>query len=398
LRRRLKIAFVNVYFTPFMVGGAEWYVYNMSRELTRMGHEVHVFTADTYNGVKAKPEETLEGVRVHRLPLKLDLTYRLKVWNGLGEALEAGGFDIIHTCDYAQPHSRIATKVGKKTGIPVVLTVFDVHSMIPRAWYKQAPMKVMEGRLGRDTLLDADMILVRAPELIPPLVDLGARKEKIIVTPSGIRDESLGAFDGGEFLRNYNITGRPVVLYLGRLNPLKGPQYLIRAAPTIVREYPDATFLFVGPEQSGYSGSLRALASNLGVDSHVHFLGPIYDLQKKMQAYASCDVFVLPTAFEGTSQAIFEAMAQGKPVVATRVGGIPSQIDDGREGFLVEYADSGALASKVLEVLKTPGLAAEMGARGRQRVEAHRYSVLSSKLVQIYEQMLSSPRELERVA
>jgi glycosyltransferase involved in cell wall biosynthesis len=273
-----------------------------------------------------------------------------------------------------------------------VLTVFDVHSMIPRIWYKQIPMKVMEGYLGRDTLAGADRILVRAPMLAPRLLELGGTEDRILVTPSGIRDNSLGVFDGAAFRKKHGVKGAPLILYLGRLNPLKGPQYLLDAAPSILKEFPDASFVFVGPDQSKYTKSLEAQAAKLGIGSHVHFLGPIYDFEEKMQAYASCSVFVLPTAFEGTSQAIFEAMAQGKPVVATRVGGIPSQIDDGVEGFLVEHADPRALAAKVIEVLKTPGLAVEMGKKGKQRVEAHRYSVLASNLVKIYEQVSKDGR------
>jgi glycosyltransferase involved in cell wall biosynthesis len=383
----LKIAQVNVFFYPFMVGGAEWYVYNISRELTKMGHEVHVFTADSYNGTKAKHDEVVEGITVHRLPLKVDLTYRVKVWTGLEEVLAKGSFDIIHTYDYAQPHSKVAIRAGKKAKVGTVLTVFDVHSMIPRIWYKQLPMKMMEGYLGRDTLAGADRILVRAPMLAPRLLELGGTEDRILVTPSGIRDNSLGVFDGAAFRRKHDVKGAPLILYLGRLNPLKGPQYLLDAAPSILKEFPDASFVFVGPDQSKYTKSLEARAAKLGIGSHVRFLGPIYDFEEKMQAYASCSVFVLPTAFEGTSQAIFEAMAQGKPVVATRVGGIPSQVDDGVEGFLVEHADSRALAAKVIEVLKTPGLASEMGKKGKQRVEAHRYSVLASNLVKIYEQV-----------
>jgi glycosyltransferase involved in cell wall biosynthesis len=375
-----------------MVGGAEWYVYNTSKELSKMGHDVHVFTADRYNGTKAEPEQIIDGVTVHRLPLRIDWTYRLKVWNGLEKALTEGSFDVIHTYDYAQPHSKVAIRAGNKAHVGTVLTVFDVHSMIPRTWYKQVPMRMMERYLGRDTLAGADRVLVRAPSLIPRLLELGAEKDRIVVTPSGIRDESLGVFDGSKFRMKHNIQGEPLILYLGRMNPLKGPQYLLDAAPAILKEFPDASFAFVGPDQSGYAESLRARAAKLGVGPHVHFTGPIYDFDEKMEAYASCQVFALPTAFEGTSQSIFEAMAQGKPVVATRVGGIPSQVTDGQEGFLVEYSDSRALAQKVIAVLKTPGLASEMGNKGRERVRAHRYSVLTANLAQIYQQVLEDGR------
>ncbi len=97
-----------------------------------------------------------------------------------------------------------------------------------------------------------------------------------------------------------------------------------------------------------------------------------------MQAYAACQVFVLPTAYEGTSQAIFEAMSQGKPVVATRVGGVPYQITDGEEGYLVEHGDVNMLATRIEEVLSDQSLAAEMGRKGRERVRSNRYSVLAT--------------------
>jgi glycosyltransferase involved in cell wall biosynthesis len=380
----LKIAQVNVFFQPFMVGGAEWYVYNISRELTRMGHDVHVFTADRYNGKTADQSETIDGISVHRLHLKIDWSYRMKIWDGLAEALHGGAFDVIHTYDYAQPHSAVALGAAKKAGCRSALTVFDIHSMIPRVWYKQYPMKLMEDYLARRTLPRTDRILVRAPNLIQPLIELGGERDRILVTPSGIRDDSLGDFDGESFLRKYKIDGSPVILYLGRLNPLKGPQYLLDAAPKILSSFPDSQFVFVGPDQSGYGEILRTQASKHGVESHTHFVGPIYDFNEKMQAYASCDVFALPTAYEGTSQAIFEAMAQGKPVVASNVGGIPSQISDGAEGFLVDYGSSEQLTTRIVQILGDKSSATKMGQKGRQRVMDHRYSILASRLAAIY--------------
>lgn len=383
----MKIAQVNVFFNPFMVGGAEWYVYNISRELVKQGHEMHVFTADRCDGIRAEPSEVVDGINVHRLPLRIDWTYRVKLWEGLDKALLNGSFDVIHTYDYAQPHSAVAIKAAKKANSRSALTVFDVHSMIPRIWYKQFPMRMMENYLGKRTLPGADKVLVRAPNLIPPLLELGGRADSMIVTPSGIRDDSLGEFEGRRFTEKYNIRGSPVILYLGRLNHLKGPQHLLEAAPSILKGFPEASFVFVGPDQSGYGEALRSQAARLGIDTHVHLLGPIYDFQEKMQAFASCQVFVLPTAYEGTSQAIFEAMAQGKPVVATRVGGIPYQITDGSEGFLVDFGNPTQLASRVRDVLSSPDLAAEMGRRGRERVMANRYSLLVANLVKIYEGM-----------
>jgi glycosyltransferase involved in cell wall biosynthesis len=370
-----------------MVGGAEWYVYNVSRELVKKGHEVHVFTANRYDGRTAPSSETVDGIMVHRVPLKIDWSYRMKVWNGLYETLTTQHFDAIHTYDYAQPHSAVAIKAGKDSGTGTVLTVFDIHSMIPRVWYRQIPMKLMERYMARRTLSRASRVLVRAPNLVDPLLEMGAAAGKIQVTSSGIRDESLGDFDGAGFRKKHGVDGSPVVLYVGRLNPLKGPQYLLECAPNVLRKFPSAQFVFVGPDQSGFREVMETRAAKLGIESHVRLLGPIFDFSEKMAAYASCDVFALPTSYEGTSQSIFEAMAQARPVVATKVGGIPYQLTDRVEGRLVPYPDVAALCSAILGVLGNTKLAAEMGKNGRERVRSQRYSILTADLEGIYQEV-----------
>lgn len=371
------------------MGGAEWYVYNMSRRLVKMGHEVHVFTAEKYLDKAAPKKEEVEGIKVHRVPFKIDFSYRLKVWKGLADEIEKEGkFDLIHTYDYAQSHSNTALKVAKRQGTPCVITVFDIHSMIPRPFYKQIPIKLFEKFFAKKILTSADRLLVRASSLIEPLNRIGVPSDKIIVTPSGINEESLGAFDGSNFLKEYGIKGSPVILFLGRLNPLKGPQHILKVAPAVLKQFPDAEFVFVGPDQQGYEKNLRAEAKAEGIQDRVHFTGPIYDFQKKMQAYSSCDLFVLPTSYEGTSQAIFEAMSQAKPIISTNAGGIPSQIEHGKEGILLKYGDLNALKEAVTNLLTNRDHAASLGSAAQMKVRSFTYPELATKLVKIYEQCL----------
>ena len=386
----MKVAQVNSYFHPFMIGGAEWYIYNISRELIRAGHEVTVFTADSYGGETLPAEDEVEGIRVRRIPLKMDLSYRMKIWDGLSEALEGGSFDIIHTYDYAQRHTLDALNAAKKEGAGSALTVFDVHSSIPRGWYKRLPMKYLDGYFARRAFPLATRILVRAPDLVKRLPGIGQWEGKVRITPYGVRPESLQAYDGGEFRRMFNIEGSPLVLFLGRMNPLKGPQLIVEAAPLLVAEFPGIAFVFVGPDQSGYVNHLKARAEELGVSSRVWFTGMIDDFREKMQAYSACDLFCLPTSYEGTSQAIFEAMTQGKPIVATRTGGIPYQLEGGASGCLVEYGDVKGLAEAVAETLRDSSRAREMGARARSRVEEFQYPILASNLQAIYREIVSA--------
>lgn len=384
----MKIAQVNVYFNPFFVGGAEWYVYNISRRLVGMGHEVHVFTASKYLGKEAPREEEIEGIKVHRFPFKLELSYRLKIWKGLADSLSKQKFDIIHAYDYAQSHDRSALRVGKKMHTPVVLTVFDIHTMIPRPFYKQIPVKVFESLFAKNVLSSSSKLLVRAPMLIEALEKIGVQRDKIIVTPSGINEDSLGRFDGNNFLKEYGISGSPVILFLGRLNPLKGPQHILKIAPEIIREFPNSQFVFVGPDQSGYTEELKRIAKSSGLESSIFFTGAIYDFTKKMEVYSSCDIFVLPTTYEGTSQAIFEAMSQAKPIVSTSVGGIPSQIESGKEGLLIPYGNDIALKNSVLEILRNRDLRTRLGEGALAKVKLFTYPELASKITEIYQDVI----------
>ncbi len=379
---------MSLYFHPFMVGGVEWYVYNISRELVKLGHEVEVVTAQSYDGRTAPPTEEVDGIKVKRVKLSLDWSYRMKMWDGLSEVLESGGYDVIHAYDYAATHSLIALRAARRAKVHSALTVFDIHRMIPRKRYKKWAMKIIESYFASRTLPASESIMVRAPELIPPLIKMGAEESRIRVTPSGIRDESLRAYDGNRFRQNHEIGGSPMLLFLGRLNALKGPRVLIEAAPMIVSAFPDCSIVLVGPDQVGYRSSLEQRAAELGVAANVHFTGPIYELEEKMQAYSACDVFVMPTTYEGTSQAIFEAMAQGKPVVASRVGGIPSQIEDGVDGVLVEFGDAEALGKAILRLLGDRSLMASMGASARRKAPSYCYSKLARTMDGLYRETM----------
>jgi glycosyltransferase involved in cell wall biosynthesis len=381
----MKIAQVNVYFYPAMVGGAEWYVFNISKELVKRGHEVHVYTVDRLNDEKIGPsEELIEGIVVHRLPLVIDLSYRTKIWKGLRDNLISNGYDMIHTYDYGQYHTYQAIKSAKEINVPAIMTIFDIHSLIPRRFYKQIPIQLFDIFFAKYSLNKADKILVRAPNLVDSLLKMGTKPDKIIVTPSGILDKSLEPADGSIFLSEYSIQGKPVILYLGRINPLKGPQILLKAAPEILKHFNSTNFVFVGPDQSGYKKDLVSLSKELGIEDKVVFTGPIYDFDSKMQAYASCDVFTLPSSYEGTSQAIFEAMSQSRPIVATKKGGIPFQVTNEKEARLVDYNDPEYFKKTILMLLTNKKLAKDLGSNAYEKVKNFTYSKLAKQIEQIY--------------
>ena len=165
--------------------------------------------------------------------------------------------------------------------------------------------------------------------------------------PEGLREE-LG---GGE---------RPLVLTCARLDEQKGHDVLLRAAAGL----PGVAFAFAGegPER----GRLEALAAELGVDGRVAFLGRREDVPALL---AACDVFALPSLYEGSSLAVLEAMAARRAVVSSAIGGTDELIDDGRSGLLVSPGNAGELRAALARVLGDEELRAGFAHRARDRVE-----------------------------
>jgi glycosyltransferase involved in cell wall biosynthesis len=187
-----------------------------------------------------------------------------------------------------------------------------------------------------------------------------------------------------------NLSGGagPVVLTVARLDQQKGVEYLVEAAALV----PGATFLVAGegPER----GRLERRAAELGLDTRVLFLGHRQDIPDLL---AACDVFVLPSLFEGLALSILEAMAAGKPVIATAIEGTSEVIRDGENGLLIPPTDPTALASAVRQILGDPVRAQRLAAAGRARVQREfSTEILIERTMGVYSELLAA-RELQQV-
>ena len=156
----------------------------------------------------------------------------------------------------------------------------------------------------------------------------------------------------------------PYILYVGMLVPSKGIEVLLRAFERIRQERPDARLVLIG---DGYAErQFRSLVQILGLEQVVYFMAPM--AQSALAAWMRAAVcLALPSLSEGLGRVVLEAMASGRPVVGTCVGGIPELIVDGVTGFLVPPGDANTLADRVLRLFKDPVLADAMGVRGRER-------------------------------
>jgi glycosyltransferase involved in cell wall biosynthesis len=182
------------------------------------------------------------------------------------------------------------------------------------------------------------------------------------------RPEQYRVILNGIELERFDAAPRPVpgrVIALGRLSQQKRPDVAVEAFARVHGRLSESELLLAGrgPEEE----RVRELAGRLGVDGAVRFLGPRDDVPELL-ATASC--LVLSSDYEGCPLSVLEAMAAGVPVVATRVGGVPELVDDGRTGLLVEPGRPDLLADALARLLSNPAEAAGLGAAAREEARA----------------------------
>jgi glycosyltransferase involved in cell wall biosynthesis len=187
-----------------------------------------------------------------------------------------------------------------------------------------------------------------------------------------------------------------VVLFVGRKCPEKGPQILINALPEIVKHAPNTLAILIGPDYSffatscSYTNFLISRAEKLHVKGNVIFEGFLSDDALKLY-YNAADVCVFPSIWqEAFGVVLLEALAYEKPVIASRVGGIPEIIRDGKTGLLTSPGDSQQLAQAIVRLLNNPAFGKELGANGRKLVETQfSFEAVGSHCLEIYKKVLS---------
>ena len=175
----------------------------------------------------------------------------------------------------------------------------------------------------------------------------------------------------------------PVVGTVGWLLPIKGPLHLLKAMGKVWQNHPNCRLVYVG--KGDLEPALRNEVHRMCASDRVHFLGWRKDIPAIMALF---DIFVLPSLNEGMGRVVVEAMAAGKPVVASRVGGILDLIKHGENGFLVEPADPAGLARAIIRLLENKTLRERMGRKGRETAPRYGVESMIEKLDALYSSIL----------
>ena len=370
------------------LGGQEVGAFRLAKYLRRRGHSVTIVTTEKHSW--EGPEEG--GHEVIRLPHRFDLIHRRKLVSRLGSLFRDA--EVVHS-RYCYRLAALSAPVARRMGRRFVVSLHGLglldnpgDSLLKRWGHR---------RYRRLSLTLADAVIATSGEFAR-LAAGYADPSRIHVIPNGVdTDEFDAARPAPEALRR-RYTDDPVVLAVRRLVPKNGIQYLAQAAPSILARCPRARFVIGG--WGSQEAELRRLVRDLGVEAHFDFVGAIPNAE--VAGYlAAARVVVFPSSMESTSHACLEAMAMGRPVVASRLGGLQELLGEKERGILVDLFDSRGssydapallppaaverLASAILDLLLDPGKAERIGAAGRRHaLENFDWNDLADRILEVY--------------
>lgn len=351
------------------VGGLEYMVVNLIKGLNRGRFVSSVCCFDTLGALA----DDLDGVEVRLLKRKqgVDYSYPLR----LAALIRREGAQVLHL------HNPTAFFYGALAGAiaRVPWIVYTEHARDVRPNIK---IRLADRLLACFT----DRVVAVAGHVKKNLVEYQwFDPAKVSIIYNGIDSGKFtGGRDGGSVRLSLGIGQRaPVVGIVARLDPIKNHACLLRAFAKVREGFPDAVLLVIG--DGPLRGELEGQAEAAGLGGSVRFLGTRSDVESLLQCL---DVFVLSSVSEGLPLTVLEAMAAARPVVATRVGGIPEAVEDGLEGLLVPPDDEGALAAAIGKMLSDREGAAEMGRAARRKFEK---SFSLEMMIKRYEEVYSRP-------
>jgi len=383
-------------------GGMNAYILGLGQELARRGIEVDCFTRiqdeKTPTTVPVSP-----GMRMISLPagppIPLSppslIPYLAEFQIGMEAFREIEGkeYDLLHAHYYLS--GRVGLRLRENWQIPL-LFMFHTIAFLKDGTARQGEEKepLSRHQIEREMADGADLIIASNPHeenSIRSFFQVPA--DRVAVVPCGVDTALFRPLDQEKARRELGLPFGKILLFVGRIEPIKGIDLLLQAMAEL-RSSPDLpsgpfpNLILVGGAEG--MDALKALAKRWGLDPWLLFLGskphrsmPLY--------YAACDALVIPSRYESFGIVALEAAACGRPVIATRAGGLPFAVSPGKTSLMVPENDPASFALAIRRILTAEGLAKSLGQAGREWAEGFSWSRISDRILACYEKAMAIP-------
>ena len=387
-------------------GGCAIINHDLARMLAKNGHDIHVIC----QGVNKEYDAIEEGVHVHRVGIDARthsivarMKYMYASWKKLNELYGEGDIDIIQA-DYWGGEG-IASILQNKS-VLVIKAQAGTKSMIDTKNYPD--FKSHFGLLVLSWLANfvtnrADCVIFESrSNFLDVISQLNIDREKTRTIYNGIDTNRYRYKPTNR--DKFGLPDGKIVLFVGRMEQIKGIDVLIRSIPKVLKKIPDAKFVLVGQDRDTAPGGLsfkswmKSKASEIGVGDSVIFKDSIPPVEL-CSLYSTCDVLVLPSRKESFGLVVVEAMSCGKPVVTTPVGIIPELVKDNIRGIeVVPIDDVERLASGILKMLSIDENEKKCIAMESRNIVEKRYSLdsWSEKIIRVYRELLIKREKIKR--
>lgn len=375
---RLKVCFVSREYPPDR-GGIGRFTADLAKGYAKLGHEIHVVTRSETGQHTVDFEENVwvhrlpdvgpKGDAFRKLPLCHNYVHAANVYHEVARIhATSGGLDLVSApiwlCEgvICQLDDRWPTVLSLHTTMKTIAAMGGTTGN---------PEHVRDLiALEAETVKKAAFIYANSQASLAKARDeAGSLTGEEFVVPHGTMDQSH------RFQRSRGADGKVRILFVGRIEARKGVDILLEAAYRVLPEFPEAELVLIGRHNpSGGETCMTRFTAVTSADpdlkAQITLCGEVSE-DALMQAYADCDIFVLPSRYESFGLVLTEAMAFGKPVIATRAGGMAEIVEHGGNGFLCAQGDPAGLADALRQLLASPDRRVTMGKRSRELFEAH---------------------------
>lgn len=404
-----RVALLSVHTCPLAAlggketGGMNVYVRELARELGHLGFDVDVFTRSQDRAI---PEVVPLGERARVVHLAAGPPRPLPR-DAIAAHLDAfaAGVERVRRrdgLDYALIHSHywlsglVGLELARWWGRPLV-QMFHTLGALKNAVARGPDQREPEARLAAETRIAAAADRIVAANLVERAHlawHYRADVARIRVIPCGVDLDLFRPSDPRAARARLGLAAEHVLLFVGRLAPIKGLETLLRALAAAKSNglgRADVRLVVVGGDKEehwrGEAARLRRMAGELGVGAWVDFRGP-QSQEVLPDYYAAADVCLMPSLYESFGMVALEAMACGVPVIASRVGGLPVTVQDGLTGLLVPEGDVEALADGIARLLENDGRRWLLGRQATEWARRFAWPCIAKSVVELYGELV----------